>query len=151
MKHQLCLLVRKNNLPKGIYADNAYPEPIKQKRAALQLILKLARNIDHYKAKCKLEHDQIVINGTKYNLESLDKLPEDLAPFKSAQCCSADILVFHGQHTLLSNFHTSPFVKEGQKFTSVEHYIQYKKACHFKHYTTADKINSAKILMKQKL
>ena len=136
MKHKLCLLARKNNLPKGIYVDDAYPEPIKQKRAALQPILKLAQNIDHYKGKCKLEHDQLVINGTKYNLDSLDKLPEDLAPYKSAQHCSADILVFHRQHTPLSNFHTSPFVKEGQKFTSAEHYIQYKKACHFNDYTT---------------
>ena len=55
-----------------------------------------------------------------------------------------DILIFHGQHTPLSNFHTRPFVKEGQKFTSAEHYIQYKKACHFNDYITADKIKHSK-------
>ena len=38
----------------------------------------------------------------------------------------------------------STFVKEGQKFTSAEHYIQYKKACHFNDYTTADKIKHSK-------
>ena len=139
MKHKLCMLARKNNLPKGIYVDEAYPESIKQKRAALRPILKLAHNLDNYKGKCKLEHDQIVINGVNYNMDTLDRLPEELAPYKSAQCSSMDILIFYGQHTPLSNFHTSPFIKEGQKFTSAEHYIQYKMACHFNDYITADK------------
>ena len=144
MKHKLCLLARKNNLPREIYVDETYPESIKQKQAALRPILKLAWNLDNYKGKCKLEHDQLVIKGIKYNMDTLDRLPEELAPYKSAQCSYADILVFHGKHTPLSNVHTSPLIREGQKFTSAEHYIQYKKACHFNYYITTDKIKHSK-------
>ena len=35
MKHKSCLLLRKRNLPSGIYVDEAYPDLIKLKRASL--------------------------------------------------------------------------------------------------------------------
>ena len=89
----------------------------------LRPILKLALNTDGYKGKCKLDHDQLIMKGTKYNIDSLDKLPDDLAPYKANQRSNKDCLIFHGQHTPLSNFHTSPFIIEGQKFTSSEQYI----------------------------
>ena len=44
----------------------------------------------------------------------------------------------------LSNFHTSPFIIEGKKFTSSEQYIQYKKAHHLHDHTTAEKIKQSK-------
>ena len=65
MKHKICLLSRKNNLLRGIYIDEAYPDTIKQKCATLQPILKLALNTEGYKGKCKLEYDQLIIKGTK--------------------------------------------------------------------------------------
>ena len=59
---------------------------------------------------------------------------------KQLQINSETRLVFHGQHTPLSNFHTSPFTLDGHQFHSAEQYIQYKNACHFSDYTSSEKI-----------
>ena len=144
MKHKSCLLSRKRNLPSGIYVDEAYPDIIKQKRASLQPILKLALRTEGYKGKCKLDRDQLIIKGSKYNIDTLHKLPDDLALYKANQKSNKECLIFHGQHTPLSNFHTSPFIIEDKKFSSSEQYIQYKKACHFHDYSTAEKIKQSK-------
>ena len=143
MKHKNCLLTRKRDLPTGIYVDEAYPDLIKQKRASLRPILKYALKTEGYKGKCKMEHDRLIIKGIKYTTDTLHKLPEDIAPYKANQKSNHKCLIFHGQHTPLSNFHHSPFNIEGTKFTSSEQYIQYKKACHFHDYTTAEKIKQS--------
>ena len=80
-----------------------------------------------YKGKCKLDHDSLVIRINRYTIDNLDKLPNDLAPYKVAQRSSETSLVFHGEHTQLSNFYVSPFEIDRQKFTCTEQYIQYKK------------------------
>ena len=51
----------------------------------LRPILRLAKNKTEYKGKCKLENDALIIKGIRYNTDSLHLLPEDLAPYKSAQ------------------------------------------------------------------
>ena len=144
MKHKRCLLSRKRNLPSGIYVDESYPDLIKQKRASLRPILKFALKTEGYKGKCKLEQDHLLIKGIKYTTDTLHKLPEEIAPYKANQRSNHTCLIFHGQYTPLSNFHPSPFTIERNKFTSSEQYIQYKKACHFHDYTTAEKIKQSK-------
>ena len=144
MKHKSCLLSRRSNLPRGIYVEEAYTDVIKYRRSILRPILKLALKHDDYKGKCKLVQDQLILHGTKYNIKTLDKLPEILAPYKAAQHTTTECLVFHGQHTPLSNFHPSTFNIEKHKFNSAEHYIQYKKAIHFNDHKTATKILQCK-------
>ena len=144
MKHKQCLLQRRRELPHGIYVDEAYPKAIQQRRAVLHSVLKLTQRIPEYKGKCKLERDHLVIKGSKYSIENLNKLPEDLTPYKASQCTTDSCLISHGQHTPLSNYHPSPFEIEGHKFHSAEQFIQFKKACHFNDYITADKIKACK-------
>ena len=131
MRHKLCLLNRKSNLPKGIYVDDAYTATVQTKCATLRPILKIARKNDTYRGKCKLEGDSLIITGTKYTVDTLDKLPDDLTPYKAAQKLSQNSLVFHGSLTLLSNFHQSRFTVGINKFHIAEHYIQYQKAVSF--------------------
>ena len=38
-----------------------------------------------YKGKCKLDNDYLIIKGNKYSIETLNRLPADLAPYKAAQ------------------------------------------------------------------
>ena len=144
MRHKLCLLNRRSSLPKGIFVDNAHTPKVLAKRATLRPILNLARKNNMYKGKCKLEGDCLIITGTKYTLDTLDKLPQDLAPYKAAQKSTQDTLVFHGPLTPLSNFHKSPFIVGTNKYHSTEQYIQYQKACHFKDYQTAGDILKSK-------
>lgn len=100
MKHKTCLLSRKYHLPLGIYADEPYPDAIKQKHTILRPILKLAQSKEQFKGKCKLEYDQLIIKGKQYTTNSLDKLPGEFAPYKVAHRTSDTCLVFHG-HTPL--------------------------------------------------
>ena len=150
MRHKLCLLNRKSNLPKGIYVYDAFSTSVQTKCATLRPILKLARKNEAYRGKCKLEGDSLIITGTKYTVDTLDKLPDDLAPYKAAQKSSPNSLIFHGSLTPLSNFHQSPFTVGINKFHSAEHYIQYQKACHFNDYKTAEHILNCKTSMDSK-
>ena len=65
-------------MPPGIYVDNEYPLHIKRCRDRLRPILQLAKKNPNYRDKSKLENDKLVINGTRYTLNDLHKLPEDL-------------------------------------------------------------------------
>ena len=107
---------------------------------ALRPILKLANYKTEYRGKCKLKNDCLIVKGTKYTIETLNKLPTELAPYKSAQINSDTCTVFHGQHSPLSNFHLSPFTIDGQEYQTAEKYIQYQKARHFNDQETAEKI-----------
>ena len=124
--------------------DDAHTTKVQAKRATLRPILNLARKNSTYKGKCKLEGDSLIITGTKYTVDTLDKLPEDLAPYKAAQKTFHNSLVFHGSLTPLSNFHRSPFTVGRNKFHSMEQYIQYQKACHFNDYKAAKDILNCK-------
>ena len=140
MKHKNCLLSRRSNLAPGVYVEDAFSESTKRSRNLLRPILKLAKSLEEYKGRCKLEKDELVLKGRHYKLETLNQLPENLAPYKTAQKSSPTCLVFQGLHSPLSNFHLSPFTHNGQKYHTAEHFIQYTKACHFSDYKTADKI-----------
>ena len=67
-----------------------------------------------------------------YTVNDLACLPEDLAPYKVAQKMDEKIVAFHRSISLCSNFHKAPFVLDGLKFGTSEHYIQYQKATMFK-------------------
>lgn len=142
MKHKNCLLSRKSNLPQGVFVDNAFSESIKRTRSLLRPILKLAKTKEEYKGCCKIDKDQLIIKGKHYTLDTLNQLPDELAPYKTAQRSSTSCLVFQGLHSPLSNFHQSPFIYNGYTFNTAEHFIQYTKACHFNDYKTAEKIKT---------
>ena len=72
------VLTLKCHMLPGIYADNEYPPHVKRCRDRLRLILQLAKKNPIYRDKSKLENDKLVINGTRYTLNDLHKLPEDL-------------------------------------------------------------------------
>ena len=64
-------------------------------------------------------------------MKDLHWLPIELAAYKAAQMEDEKTIVFHGELSPYSNFHPSPFVIEGQRFPTAEHWIQYSKAMFF--------------------
>ena len=110
----------------------------------LRPILKLAKKNIEYKGKCKLDHDTLIIRGTRYKVDTLHLLPDELAPYKLAQISTETTTVFHGHHSPLSNLHTSPFTIDGQHYHTAEQYIQHKKALHFNDYKVAQQILATK-------
>ena len=122
------VLTLKCYMPSGIYVDNEYPPHVKRNRDRLRPILQVAKKNPNYRDKSKLENDKLVINGTRYTLNDIHKLPEDLSAYKAAERQNEECLAFHGEFSPLSNFHPSPFKISNQRFHCMEQYIQYKKA-----------------------
>ena len=83
MKTQEYLLKLKKSLPKGIYMDEEYPSEVKKVRAKLYPIFKHTTQFESYKGKYKMLHDSILIDGIKYGITDLLKLPDEINPLKN--------------------------------------------------------------------
>ena len=134
------LLSRKRNLPAGIYVNEEYPIEIKKTRDRLRPILRLAKSLPEYKDKSRLEYDRLVIDGKRYGIGDLHRLPSDLAPYKTAEKTNEKYIAFHGEHSPYSNFHYSPFVLNNTKYVNAEQWIQHQKSLLFNDNDTANKI-----------
>jgi ribA/ribD-fused uncharacterized protein len=75
--------------------------------------------------------DRLFINNTKFEANTLDKLPSELQPARYGSKIINDDLFFFSQASPLSNFHPSPFMIDGLDFSCGEQYIQWKKATIF--------------------
>ena len=82
------------------------------------------------KDKSKLD-DYLVINGTRYSINEINKLPEEIAAYKSAQKMDDHTLAFHREFSPFSNFHPCRFMVNHQSFHSSEQFLQYQKALMF--------------------
>ena len=122
------LLYNRKRLPEGVFVDKEYTDEVSQTRRLLRPILKLARSIDHYKGKCKMVDDYLVILGKKYTRENLNQLPDDLSEFLATSNTNPSTFCFFGELSPFSNFHSSTFDYKGTQFHSSEQLIQYKKA-----------------------
>ena len=65
------LMLNKQNLPAGIYANDEYPIHVKQKHDKLRPILRLAKTLPEFKDNSKLIGDKLMINGSKYGVDDL--------------------------------------------------------------------------------
>ena len=65
--------------------DEEYPSEVRKVRAKLYAIFKYATQLQLYKGKCKLLYDSILIDGIKYGIKDLLKLPEEINPLKTWQ------------------------------------------------------------------
>ena len=74
------VMKNKRKLPDGIYINDEYPIEVKRNRDILRPILKLAKGIPHYRDKCKLTGDRLIVNSITYTVDDMTKLPADLAP-----------------------------------------------------------------------
>ena len=63
--------------------DEEYPSEVTKVRAKLYPIFKYATQLESYKGKCKLLYDSFLIDGIKYGITDLQKLPEEINPLKT--------------------------------------------------------------------
>ena len=134
------LMSKRQNLPTGIYANDEYPIHVKQKRDKLRPILRLAKTLPEYKDNTKLTGDKLMINGAKYSVDDLHRLPAGLEAYHAAEKNDADTIAFHGELSPYSNFHPSPFTIGDHTFHSAEQWIQYQKSLMFGDSYTANLI-----------
>ena len=62
------LMLNKKHLPASIYANHEFPIHVKRIRDYLRPIFRMAKGMQEYKDKCKLEGDKLVINRVKYGI-----------------------------------------------------------------------------------
>ena len=141
--HATTLLQSRSYLPQGIFVDKEYSADTEKARKILRPFLKLAKTKEHYKGKCKLEEDNLVIQGKRYSTNDLKLLPPDLNSFDATSRTNSSTLGFFGELNPLSNFHPAKFHLNGKDYHSSEQYIQEIKALHFKDKKMAKDIMSS--------
>lgn len=131
-------------LNKGIFVDHEYPPEIERKRRILLPILRAARKHPDYRDNCKLENDELVINGRHFKTSTLNQLPDAFDPFNITSEEDIDSVGFFGAINPLSNFHESAFTVNDEHYISTEQFIQSEKARFFNDSLTYDKVMGCK-------
>ena len=144
------LLANKKYLPKGVFADKQYCEETENIRRILRPIIRKAKR-GTYKERCRMEKDQVVIDGRRYGLKNLHQLPSDLSTFKCTSEESEDCVGFFGELNELSNFHPFKFKINGETYSSSEQWIQHCKAKYFKDNITMAQILATESALESKL
>ena len=127
-------------LPRGVHVDREFNQDIEDQRKLLRPILNLARSIEHYKGKCKLDGKYLIIQGTRYGANDLHKLPDDLSGFHASSRSNTNVLAFFGELSPFSNFHRSNFTIDDKEYFCSEQYIQEQRALHYNDMSSAKKI-----------
>ena len=121
-----------------IIINEDFPEEIEHRRSVLYKVFKLARQAGY---RVKFTADKLIINGSLYTVDSLDKLPPELHPKVLSEKHTDNSVLFYGGFSVFSNFYPCHFVYNGIKFNSVEQCFQYQKVM-----TTRDKKLADQIL-----
>ena len=108
----------------GMYVDKKWSYETEKDRRLPRPILKVAKGLKEYKCKCRLEGNQLVIDGKRYSKDNLDQLPRSLDIMK----VTTKSLGFFGELCPLSNFYPSPFIFNGINYHSSEQLIQHVKS-----------------------
>ena len=117
------------------------PPTMQQRRKIMLPYYLAARKLSHL-GKCALVQDCLLLNGKKYSTNEIEQLPPEIKHNNKGQKTlnKLDGVAFYSGNCFMSNFYPSSFVEEGQTFTSVEKYFQYKKATYFNDKATAQQI-----------
>ena len=116
------------SMEEGVFIDREFSRATEKDRRLLRPILKAAKNLPEYKKKCRLEGNQLVLDGKRYHKENLHQLRKKLDPMKVATKTTDDSIGFFGELCPLSNFHRSPFLYNEVNYHSSEQMIQHMKA-----------------------
>ena len=144
------LLANKKYLPKGVYADKQYSEDIENTRRILRPVIRKARK-GKYKGLCRMEKDQVIIEGRRYGINNLHQLPNEISTFKCTSEETEDCIGFFGELNELSNFYPCKFMVNATTYSSSEQWIQHCKAKYFRDTITMAQVMTAENALDCKL
>ena len=106
------ILNNRKMLQKGIFVSEDYPSEWIDRRRVLLPLFKKLKSMSEFTGKVHLTRDKLIVNNVIYrsgptsNLASLNEILD-----MSATCEKRDDtnIVFHGIHSVFSNFHPAPF------------------------------------------
>ena len=107
----------------NIFVKEDFCQEITDRRSKLYPVYKAAKNC---KMKVKLVADTLTVEGKRYTIHSLDKLPDKLQPKHLSELKTDSVIFFYDSY--LSNFFRVNFMINGINYLSVEQYYQYQKA-----------------------
>ena len=116
------------SIENNIYVDREFCYKTEKDRRLLRPILKVAKRLKEYNRKCRLDGNQLVLDGKRYTKETLNQLPKNLEIMKIMTKSDEHHVGFFGELCPLSNFHPSPFLLHGIEYHSTEQLIQHQKA-----------------------
>ena len=125
-KTRLAVLMLKNEFKnKGIIIQEDFPVEVLRRRRLFAPVLKGAfASNGHYKAK--LNGDKLILNGQQYTTNDLHKLPQEIQPDKLTTIKQGNYIAFFITHSKLSNHYPAPFMQDGTRFESAEHFYTFK-------------------------
>ena len=122
-----------------------FPKEIAYNRRKLFPVFSKARRIMD-KRLVSLKADNLVINGKKYTVDSLNELSGELNMRTFSERSNDNVVVFGGLYSNfppLSNFYRSPIMFRNKKYQTLEQAYQHTKALLFKDDDTAPSILAA--------
>lgn len=118
-----------------IWLHEDLPKQLRTDNRVLQRIAKVARTNPEKYGEVKVKDFQISVNGQKFSMDALHKLPKELSPNAVYTPRSEEALVFFTRHSPFSNHYACNFDLEGISFSCVEQYLAVQRA-----YLSRDKI-----------
>lgn len=115
------------NMQKGFnfYINEDMSHDTRNHRATLKRISKAATEAG---LTSKVSGNNLIVAGKSYGKDELDILPSKVYRSCAQEKWVPRGLAFRGERSVFSNYYAKPFIIEGQKFLSMEQYIQYSKA-----------------------
>ena len=107
------------------FVNEHFPHPILEARKTLIPVCTEA--IDQ-NLNAKVVSDKLYIDTKEYTIENLDSLPASLQPIRHGFKESEDSYVFFTKRSVLSNHAKTPFLYEGQWYSSGEQFWMKQKA-----------------------
>ena len=111
-----------------------------RKRRILRPILRAVKMKPELIFKSRMELDKLVIDGKRYGIGDLDKLPQSISPVSVSTKSNEETVGFFGELCPFSNFYPVKFNHQGQNYHSSEQFIQYTKAKYCNDHETAEHI-----------
>ena len=123
-----------------LFVNEDFPPEVERKRAFLRPYVKAAYRTGK---KAVLVGDNIMVEGLKYTVDELDKLPADMGPDKVAIRHEGNTMLFYRSDAYMSNFHKSEMSMQGVKYNCVEQFFTAEKARKFNDMAAVNKIMKA--------
>ena len=130
---------------KSFSINENFARAVEHRRTKLYPILSTAKKSGNYKKNAYLNGDKLRINDVNFTVDDLDKLPNDLDPYKLSYRENKDMIVFgsiHSDSNFLSNYFRLPegLCYKENSYATIEQAYQHGKAVHFKDYDCANRI-----------
>ena len=112
----------------GIYVDKEFSQETEKDRRLLRPILRAAKQLPEFKKCCRMDGNQLVIDGKRYTKENLHQLPKKLELMKILTKQTDEALGFFRELCPLSDVHRCGFLFNEVYYHSSEQMIQHMKA-----------------------